>query len=367
MIPQTVPMKDPAVLTNDTLPKSETDPRIRIPQGWAGLVPGLSAAVALAAVATGLGRLAPIVGAPVFAIVIGIITSSLRKRKDSTRLHPGLAFSSKSVLQGSIVVLGTGLSFSQVVTTGSSSLPVLLGTLSVALFGAWLIGRALGITKDLRTLIGVGTGICGASAIAATDAVLEANETDVSYAIATIFTFNVLAVLTFPTLGRLMSLTPHSFGLWAGTAINDMSSVVAAAAIFSPHATPYAVIVKLTRTLMIIPITIAIAFWRAKNSRVQPTSKYHHFKHLHRVLPIFIGWFLLAVFTNTLGLIPNSWHPQLSTIAQFMITIALGAIGLSTRVDKIRQAGLKPLGLGAILWILVAGSSLLLQLATGTL
>lgn len=331
------------------------------------IAPGLAIATALAGVATVLGKLAPIVGAPVFAIVIGIIIASLRNH--SANLRPGLSFSSKAVLQGSIVILGTGLSFRQVVTTGTSSLPVLLGTLSVALLGAWIVGRVLGISKDLRTLIGVGTGICGASAIAATDAVIEASETDVSYAIATIFTFNVLAVLTFPTFGHLISLTPHAFGLWAGTAVNDMSSVVAAATIFSPHATPYAVIVKLTRTLMIIPITIALAFWRSKKA-VDPAatvSRFHHFKHIHRVLPIFIGWFLLAVFINTFGLIPSGWHTQLSDLAQFMITIALGAIGLSTRVDKIRQAGLKPLALGAVLWILVASSSLLLQLATGTL
>ena len=129
---------------------------------------------------------------------------------------------------------------------GQSSLPVLLGTLAVALLGARLLGRALSIDNDLRTLIGVGTGICGASAIAATDAVISASEADVSYAITTIFTFNVIAVLTFPTIGRLLSLSPHSFGLWAGTAVNDMSSVVAASSIFGRGATSFAVVVKLT-------------------------------------------------------------------------------------------------------------------------
>ncbi|NNN19643.1 MAG: putative sulfate exporter family transporter [Acidimicrobiaceae bacterium] len=335
--------------------------------GYKQIAPGLMVAIILAGIATVLGKIAPVVGAPVFAIVIGIIVASTRG--NSPKLLPGLSFSSKAVLQGSIVVLGTGLSFSQVVTTGTSSLPVLLGTLGIALLGAWLIGRGLGISRDLRTLIGVGTGICGASAIAATDAVIAASETDVSYAIATIFTFNVLAVLTFPAFGHLISLTPHSFGLWAGTAVNDMSSVVAAASIFSHSATPYAVIVKLTRTLMIIPITIAIAFWRSRQSgeSSRSGSRTSHFKHIHKVLPVFIGWFLIAVFLNTLGLIPNGLHTPLSGLAQFMITVALGAIGLSTRMDKIRTAGLKPLALGAILWILVAGSSLFLQLLTGTI
>jgi uncharacterized integral membrane protein (TIGR00698 family) len=198
-------------------------------------VPGFALTCALAGVATVIGHLVPVVGPPVVAVVGGMIISIFRT--PSTALRPGLRFSSKFVLQGSIVILGTGLSIGQVLHTGVSSLPVLLGSLAVALIGAALVGRALSINHDLRTLVGVGTGICGASAIAATDAVISAAEVDVSYAISTIFTFNVVAVLTFPTLGHLLGLSPHSFGLWAGTAINDMSSVVAASSIFGHGAT----------------------------------------------------------------------------------------------------------------------------------
>ena len=190
------------------------------------------------------------------------------------------------------MVLGTGLSFHQVLATGASSLPVLLGTLAVALFGAWSLGRLLSVGRDLRTLIGVGTGIGGgASAIAATNAVISASEADVSYAIATIFTFNVVAVLTFPAIGHLIRLSPHAFGLWAGTAVNDMSSVVAASSIFSKATTSYAVVVKLTRTLMIIPISIALVR-RARRSDTHQNSgdvarQYERFRH---VLPVFITW-----------------------------------------------------------------------------
>lgn len=330
------------------------------------VLPGLLAAACLAAVATFLGRLAPVVGAPVIAIVIGIIIAS--RQNAHRRLTPGLTFSTKSVLQASIVMLGTGLSFRQLFATGTASLPVLLGTLVIALTGAAVFGRMLGIPKDLRTLIGVGTGVCGASAIAATDAVISASETDVSYAIATIFTFNVAAVLTFPTFGHLLSMNSHSFGLWAGTSINDMSSVVAGAAIFSVTATSYAVIVKLTRTLMIIPITLALAVWRSLDTPSQGnTLATRYMSHVRKVFPIFLGWFLIAVAINTVGFVPPSLHSELSNVAQFLITMALGAIGLSTRMDKIRSAGLRPLALGAILWILVASSSLVLQFATGTL
>ncbi|MHB8219087.1 MAG: YeiH family protein [Acidimicrobiales bacterium] len=331
------------------------------------IVPGLGLALALAAVATVIGHFAAVVGAPVIAIVGGIVLAILRPPPES--LRPGIHFSSRAVLQASIVVFGTALSFRQVLATGTSSLPVLLGTLAVALLAAAVVGRLLHIERDLRTLIGVGTGICGASAIAATDAVISAPEVDVSYAIATIFTFNVLAVLTFPSIGRLMHLGPHSFGLWAGTAINDLSSVVAASTIFGHGATSTAVVVKLTRTLMIIPIAIGLGIWRSRTTgaKAAGTERVRLHRRLAPVLPLFIGWFLLAVTVNTLGWIPASWHGPLSDLAQFMITVALAAIGLSTRVRDIRRTGLRPLALGAVLWIVVAGTSLGLQLATGTL
>jgi uncharacterized integral membrane protein (TIGR00698 family) len=329
------------------------------------LLPGLTVAIALGAIATVLGHLAPVVGAPVIAIVGGIVLSLFRQ--PSERERPGLAFSSKLVLQGSIVVLGTGLSLHQVLVTGRSSLPVLLGSLAVSLIGAALLGRVLSVNRDLRTLIGVGTGICGASAIAATNAVISASESDVSYAIATIFTFNVVAVLTFPTIGHLLSLSPSGFGLWAGTAINDMSSVVAASSVFGHNATSYAIVVKLTRTLMIIPISIGLAIWRFRRNRLSSTSAQASFnwRQRHTILPMFIGWFLLAVIVNSTGVIPGSWHADLSAIAQVMITIALAAIGISTNFHDIRRAGFKPLALGAMLWILVATTSLGLQFATG--
>lgn len=331
------------------------------------LWPGLAAAVAVATVATALGHLAPVVGAPVIAIVGGMVISLVRQ--PSTRERPGLTFSSKTVLQASIVVLGTGLSFHQVVTTGTASLPVLVGSLSVALLGAALIGRWLSIDGDLRTLIGVGTAICGASAIAATDAVIAASAADVSYAIATIFTFNVVAVLTFPAVGHLLSLTPGQFGLWAGTAINDLSSVVAASSVFGHGATSYAVVVKLTRTLTIIPISLALAFRRSRTNRLRAAevAEGGWWRRSREVFPVFIGWFLVAVTLDTVGLIPASWHLVMSDAAQFMITTALAAIGLSTNVRDIRRAGFKPLALGAMLWVLVALTSLGLQFATGRL
>jgi len=332
--------------------------------GVRALVPGVAAASAIAAVATAIGGVAPVVGAPVVAIVCGIAISAVRR--PSSRLRPGIAFTSKKVLQGSIVALGFGLSLGQVLATGGRSLPVLLGTLVAALAVAFVAGRALRLHPDLNTLIGVGTAICGASAIAATDAVIDADEADVSYAIATIFTFNVVAVLCYPTLGHALGFSQHTFGLWAGTAINDLSSVVAAATIYGHTAASVGVVVKLTRTLAIIPISLGLAAWRARRRTPSVDGTAARRVELRRILPLFIVAFLAAVVWNTVGLVPTGWHHGLSDLATWMITAALAAIGLSTDFSHIRRAGLRPIALGAILWATVGLTSLGLQAVTGT-
>ena len=327
--------------------------------------PGLALASAIGISASGFAHFLPIVGAPVIAILIGILVALLRPA--SAAFRPGLHVASKRVLQISIVLLGTGLSVHEVASTGVSSLPVLLGTLIIALGAAWFIGRWLGVVGDVRTLIGVGTAICGASAIAATDAVIDAPEQDVAYAVATIFTFNVIAVLTFPLLGHALHLSQRSFGLLAGTAINDVSSVVAASTVYGHAATSYAIIVKLSRTLMIIPIALGLAFWRtrAEEKREEQSGINVTRARLVKIFPWFIAWFVGAVILNSVGVIPHLASHYMSDLAQIFIAIALAAIGLSTRLRDIRHAGFRPLALGASLWVVVTLTSLGLQLATG--
>jgi len=333
--------------------------------GWRALIPGISCVAAVAAGATMLGGVAPVVGAPVFAVLSGIAIAVART--PAARLRPGITFASKKVLQGSIVLMGLGLSLGQVLSTGARSLPVLLGTLAAALGMAWVAGRLLGVPGDMRTLIGVGTAICGASAIAATDAVIGADEADVSYSIATIFTFNVGAVLLFPSLGHALGLSQHSFGLWAGTAINDLSSVVAASTIYGHAAASYGVIVKLTRTLAIIPICLGLAAFRRRRCKDATGEPVARRAAMRRIVPVFIVAFVAAVAANSIGLVPAAWHHGLSDLSTWMITAALAAIGLSTDVRHIRRAGLRPLALGAVLWVSAGLASLCLQALTGTL
>ncbi|WIX78007.1 YeiH family protein [Amycolatopsis carbonis] len=333
--------------------------------------PGLLVALVVAGVATVLGSLVPIVGGPVFGIVLGALAAALVPGLRAQRWAPGYGVASKPVLQLSIVVLGTGLSLQEVVRVGVQSLPVMLGTLAVALGGAWLLGRRLGIERDTRTLIGVGTGICGASAIAATTAVIKPKQADVAYAIGTIFTFNIAAVLLFPPLGHLLGMSPHSFGLWAGTAINDTSSVVAASFAYGGDAGSYGIVVKLTRTLMLIPIVIVLAFLTARREARQDPAQQGAFSirtmPWRRIIPLFLLGFIAAAALDSLGAVPASWHPALSTLGTFLITTALAGIGLSLRLGDMRRAGPRPLILGGTLWIAVAATSLGLQALTGSL
>ena len=216
---------------------------------------GFFLATAIAALATYLAHFAPVVGGPVIAVVFGMILSFFLHHES---LDKGLKFTSKRVLQASIAILGLGLSLHEALTVGGKSLPVMLGTLGVALAVSGPIGKRLGLTRDVNTLVSIGTAICGASAIAAVDAVISAAGAEVAYALGTIFIFNVVAVLTFPVIGHILHMTQQGFGLWAGTAINDASSVVAASSVYGTVARNYGIVVKLTRTLMIVPIALAL-------------------------------------------------------------------------------------------------------------
>ncbi len=347
--------------TTDTPPRKH-----RLRHFGARVWPGLAAACAIAAVATVVGHFAPLLGAPVAGIVIGGVLGTPLRRFG--RLGAGVGYAKGFVLQLAVVVLGTQLSLRQVVHVGVGSLPVMLGTLAVCLGLAYLLGKRLGIERDLRTLIGVGTGICGASAIAATSPVIRAKSNDIAYAISTIFLFNVAAVLIFPPLGHALGLGQHAFGLFAGTAVNDTSSVVAAATTYGSAAGNYAVVVKLTRTLMIIPIVLGLAALVRRSEVAGSDGSFaryeeHVLVRTLKLVPWFLIGFLLAAAANSIGLVPSGSHAGLQHVSLFLITVALSAIGLSTDVPALRRAGARPLLLGMVLWIAVATTSLLLQWA----
>ena len=326
-------------------------------------IAGITFSLIIAIAATWLGGLFPIVGGPVFGIVLGIIINNFLGKPEWTKT--GIKFTSKKILQYAIILLGAGLSLTQVWKTGIESFYVMLITLSLAFISAYALGRLLKVPYNLTTLIGVGTAICGGSAIAAVSPIIEADEKEVAYSISTIFFFNIVAVLIFPPLGHILGFSDNAFGLWAGTAVNDTSSVVAAGYAFSSTAGEYATIVKLTRTTMIIPISLIFAFitmFKKRHSVKTEGTVNYSFK---KIFPWFILGFLAASLLNTLNIINASTAAVLSSAGKFFIVMALSAVGLSADFKAMMKTGFKPILLGLLVWITVAVSSVLVQLVTG--
>ena len=314
--------------------------------------PGIFIVAIIAIPAWLLGTFIPLVGGPVFGILLGMIAAC---RKWPTTYDAGIHFTGKTLLQISIILLGFEMNLFNVFKVGSQSLSIIFFTLSAAFMTAWLVGRYLKLPGNTSILIGIGTAICGGSAIAAAAPVLSASDEDVAYSISTIFLFNIAAVFIFPFAGHLLGMSDIGFGMWAGTAINDTSSVVAAGYSYSNEAGNFATIVKLTRALMIVPVTLVLAIYTAKKNVTDTNYS------VLKIFPWFILGFLVASIINTSGLIPLSICKVLAETGKFFIIMALTAIGLNTHLKLLISNGLKPILLGLSCWIAVALVSLVAQ------
>jgi uncharacterized integral membrane protein (TIGR00698 family) len=317
---------------------------------------GVLFALVIATAAYFLGKMIPVVGGPVLGITLGILITSVWKLPVISR--KGIKFTSKYILQLAVVLLGFEMNTASVIRVGQQSLLVISLTLSAAFLTAFFVGKLLQVNKKVTTLIGVGTAICGGSAIAAASSAINAEDQDISYSISTIFLFNVIAVFLFPLIGHLLHLSDTGFGMWAGTAINDTSSVVAAGFSFSNAAGNFATIVKLTRSLMIVPVTLALAFITSRDNQGQQNFNFA------KVFPWFVLGFLAAAVLNSVGWIPVTITGTLAQTGKFLIITAMAAIGLNTSVQAFVKAGPRALFLGAATWLAVMLSSLAIQLFT---
>lgn len=281
-------------------------------------LPGIMIVLMIAMPAWALGTLIPLIGGPVCGIVFGMMLAFWKR---SIIFETGILFASKKILQGSIILLGFEMNLYHVFEVGSQSLAIIILTLSAAFMTAWIGGYYTKLAGNTSILIGVGTAICGGSAIAATAPILGATDKEVAYSISTIFLFNIAAVFIFPFVGHLLGMSDIGFGMWAGTAINDTSSVVAAGYSYSNTAGNFATIVKLTRTLMIIPVTLALAVFKAKKLVNQNNFCFK------KIFPWFILGFLAASVLNTTGIIDSEIGRALAQIGKFLIIMAMVAIG----------------------------------------
>ncbi|MEC4175762.1 YeiH family protein [Adlercreutzia sp. R7] len=345
------------------------------------VAPGIGICAALALPCWFLGEALPVVGAPVFAILLGMAVALAWKQPTRGAVQDGIAFTAKKVLQYAVILLGFGLNLAQIAAVGAESLPIICSTIATALIVGYILYKVLRMDSAIATLIAVGSSICGGSAIAATAPVIRAKDEQVAQAISVIFLFNVAAALVFPTLGGMLGMSNEGFGLFAGTAVNDTSSVTAAAAAWDgmhpgANALDDATIVKLTRTLAIIPITLALGILMAHKDNAELAAQataagapivreglLGNFS-LKRAFPTFILFFLLASVATTVAVALGAdiaVFAPLKTASKFFICMAMAAIGLNTDIVKLVKSGGKPILMGAICWICIAAVSLGMQ------
>ena len=333
---------------------------------------GLLLCLLIAVPAWFLGTAFPIIGGPVIAIILGMIVTLFIKDKSS--VQDGINYSAKKILQYAVILLGFGLNLSVILDTGKQSLPIIICTIATSLILAYFLSKVMHIPARIATLVGVGSSICGGSAIAATAPVIDADDEEVAQAISVIFFFNVLAAVIFPHFGNFLGFDQTSgeaFGIFAGTAINDTSSVTAAASTWDnmfalgSATLDKAVTVKLTRTLAIIPITLVLALYRTKKEKSSSGSSIS----LKKIFPFFIIYFIVAsiittVATNVFGVSSDFFAP-IKELSKFFIVVAMAAIGLNTNIVKLVKTGGKPIILGLCCWVGITAVSLILQHVLG--
>ncbi len=336
---------------------------------WA-VVPGMFLALLIATAARLIEGLMPIhlVGASVIALFIGMIVNQLYKPNDVTK--PGISFTSKKVLKFAIILLGASLSIGTILQVGKLSLTVMVFTLITCFGGGWLVGRALGLNWKLSSMISAGTGICGGSAIAAMAPAIEAEDKDIAYAMSATFLFDMVMIVLFPMMGHALGLSDMAYGLWAGTAVNDTSSVVAAGYAFSEAAGDFATMVKLTRTLSIIPTVIAFALITARGKRKAALAAGNEGVAVPKLkfgqlIPWFIVFFVLMALVNSAGLIPVGLSTGMKELSKFLMVAALAAIGLNTDFKEMKKSGFKPMLHGFIISALVVVVALGVEYAMG--
>ncbi len=331
---------------------------------------GILLCLAIAIPSWFLGRQFPIIGGAVISILCGMLVTLFIH--DKSHLEAGIKFTSKKILQWAVILLGFGMNLNVIAKTGAQSLPIILSTITTSLVIAFVLCKLLHIPAKISTLVGVGSSICGGSAIAATAPVIDADDEEVAQAISVIFFFNVLAALFFPSLGQALGFatdTGNAFGIFAGTAINDTSSVTAAASTWDSiyglgsSTLDTAVTVKLTRTLAIIPITLVLALHRAHTEKKKGAASSNAFS-FRKVFPFFILYFIGASVLTTIALalgVDASIFAPFKTLSKFFIVLAMAAIGLNTNIVKLIKTGGKPLIMGFFCWIGITGVSLMMQ------
>ena len=335
------------------------------------IFPGIILSVGVALLACWLESLLPIhlIGSAVIAMFIGMALNHFLR--NTGIFASGLKFTSKKILKFAIILLGLSLNITTILNVGKMSLTVMVFTLLTCFGGGYFIGRALGLNWKLSNLISAGTGICGGSAIAAIAPTIDADDDDIAYAMSATFLFDMAMIILFPIMGRAIGMTDEAFGIWAGTAVNDTSSVVAAGYAFSEGAGDFATMVKLTRTLTIIPTVIIFAFIQLRLKKKELIESNQNGSELKanfsiaKIFPWFILGFLAMSIIASVFQIPTAVISGTKATSKFLMVSALAAIGLNTSFSSMKKAGIRPMIHGFIISALVVIVALVVEIVIG--
>ena len=319
---------------------------------------GVAICFAVAGLSVWLEELIPggLLGASIIALFMGTIINSFFH---PAWIKPSLKFTSKKILKLAIILLGASLSVNTIMSVGKMTFFVMVFTFAMCFGGGYFIGKLFGLNWKLSNLISAGTGICGGSAVAAIAPVIDAEDKDIAFALSSTFLFDMVMIALYPLMGKALGMTDIAYGIWAGTSVNDTASVVASGYAFSEVAGDFATMVKLTRTIAIIP-TVLVFAWigiRVKRKEMQSTGGGKKV-NMVKIIPWFIGGFLLLAILNSVGLIPTEASVLMKTTSKFLMVTALAAIGLSTSILDFKNAGLKPMFYGITIDTLVTLTAL---------
>ena len=319
---------------------------------------GVAICFAVAGVSVFLEELIPggLLGASIIALFMGTIINSFFH---PTWMKPALKFTSKRILKAAIVLLGASLSASTIMSVGKMTFFVMIFTFAMCFGAGYFIRKLFGLNWKLSNLISAGTGICGGSAVAAIAPVIDADDKDIAFALSSTFLFDMVMIALYPLMGKALGMSDIAYGIWAGTSVNDTASVVASGYAFSEAAGDFATMVKLTRTIAIIP-TVLVFAWigtRVKQKELKASGEGKKV-NLMKIIPWFIGGFLLLAIINSVGLIPTNVSGIMRGTSKFLMITALAAIGLNTSLLDFKKAGLKPMFYGVTIDTLVTLTAL---------
>ena len=323
------------------------------------LILGIAICFTVAGLSILIEKLIPgeLLGASIIALFMGTIINSFFH---PAWMKPALKFTSKRILKTAIILLGASLSVNTILSVGKMTFFVMIFTFAVCFGGGYFLRKLFGLNWKLSNLISPGTGICGGSAVAAIAPVIDADDKDIAFAMSSTFLFDMVMIALYPLMGKALGLSDIAYGIWAGTSVNDTASVVASGYAFSEAAGDFATMVKLTRTIAIIPTVLVFAYIGTRIKQKEMKSANNGQKvNLTKIVPWFIGGFLLLAILNSVGVIPAVLSGVMKTASKFLMVSALAAIGLGTSITDFKKAGLAPMFYGITIDTLVTLTALI--------